>query len=193
MGRPESADKYNLKIDSQAVQVDETAIKQFAENAHKLGLNNQQAQGILEFYKSNLETDAQQARVDTETAQVQAEQELRKEWGRDFESKVQAAGAIAKANIGEEILDLELRDGTRIGDHPAIIKGFSKIAGMISEDTMVQPDTDVQDTAFDLEEEISTIINNTDGPYWNKQHPEHDKMVQRVYTLREMLNNAKPE
>ena len=42
-------DKYNLKIDSQAVQVDESAIKQFAENAHKLGLNNQQAQGILEF------------------------------------------------------------------------------------------------------------------------------------------------
>ena len=193
MGRPESADKYNLKIDSQAIQVDESDIKQFAENAHKLGLNNQQAQGILEFYKSNLETDAQQARVDTETAQAQSEQELRKEWGRDFESKVQAAGAVANANIGEEILDLELKDGTRIGDHPAIIKGFSKIAGMISEDTMVQPDTDVQDTAFDLEEEISTIINNTDGPYWNKQHPEHDKIVQRVYTLREMLNNAKPE
>ncbi len=193
MGRPESADKYSLKIDSQAIQVDETAIKQFAENAHKLGLNNQQAQGILEFYKSNIETDAQQSKVDTETAQVQAEQELRKEWGRDFESKVQAAGAVAKANIGEEILDLELRDGTRIGDHPAIIKGFDKIANMISEDTIVQPDTNAQDTAFDIEEEISSITNNTDGPYWNASHPEHNKMVQRVYTLREMLNNAKPE
>jgi len=168
MGRPESADKYSLKIDSQAIQVDETAMKQFAENAHKLGLNNQQAQGILEFYKSNIETDAQQ-------------------------SKVQAAGAVAKANIGEEILDLELRDGTRIGDHPAIIKGFDKIANMISEDTIVQPDTNAQDTAFDIEEEISSITNNTDGPYWNASHPEHNKMVQRVYTLREMLNNAKPE
>ena len=26
------------------------------------------------------------------------------------------------------------------------------------------------------------------GPYWNKQHPDHDKAVQQVYTLREMLN-----
>ena len=31
------------------------------------------------------------------------------------------------------------------------------------------------------------IMNNKDGPYWNKSHPDHDKMVQQVYTLREML------
>ena len=78
--------------------MDEGAIKSFAEQSHKLGLNNKQAEGILNFYKSNMEGTAQQAKIDTETAQSQSEQELRQEWGRDFEGKVKQAGALAKAS-----------------------------------------------------------------------------------------------
>jgi hypothetical protein len=41
----------------------------------------------------------------------------------------------------------------------------------------------------DLETQIAEIVNNRQGPYWNKMHPDHDKSVQQVYTLREMLNS----
>ena len=189
LGRPESADKYSLDIKSDVVPFDDGAIKQFAENAHKLGLSNTQAQGVLEFYKNSMEGTAQQSKVDTETAQVQAEQELRQEWGREFENNVKKAGALAKANINSDILDLELKSGIRVGDHPELIKGFAKIASMMSEDKIVSPESDGANKSADIESEISTITNNTDGPYWNKQHPDHDKVVQQVYTLREMLNS----
>ena len=191
LGRPESADKYALDVKSDVVPFDETAIKSFAEQSHKLGLNNKQAQGILEFYKNNMEGSAQQAKIDTETAQSQAEQELRQEWGRDFEGKVKQAGALAKANINPEVLDMTLSNGTRIGDHPEIIKGFAKIAGMMSEDKIVATESENVNTIADIESEISAITNDTNGPYWNKQHPDHDKLVQQVYTLREMLNADK--
>jgi hypothetical protein len=187
LGRPESADKYSLNAKSEVVPIDEGAIKQFAENAHQLGLNNKQAQGILEFYKNNMESMAQQAKVDTETAQVQSEQQLRQEWGREFESNVKKAGALAKANMNPEILDMQLKDGMRLGDHPEIIKGFAKIAGMMSEDKIVSTESENVSSNTDVETEISDIMNNKDGPYWNKSHPDHDKMVQQVYTLREML------
>jgi hypothetical protein len=187
LGRPESADKYSLNAKSEVVPIDENAIKQFAENAHQLGLNNKQAQGILEFYKNNMEGMAQQAKVDTETAQVQSEQQLRQEWGREFESNVKKAGALAKANMNPEILDMQLKDGMRLGDHPEIIKGFAKIAGMMSEDKIVSTESENVSSNTDVETEISDIMNNKDGPYWNKSHPDHDKMVQQVYTLREML------
>jgi hypothetical protein len=187
LGRPESADKYSLNAKSEVVPIDEQAIKQFAENAHQLGLNNKQAQGILEFYKNNMEGMAQQAKVDTETAQVQSEQQLRQEWGREFESNVKKAGALAKANMNPEILDMQLKDGMRLGDHPEIIKGFAKIAGMMSEDKIVSTESENVSSNTDVETEISDIMNNKDGPYWNKSHPDHDKMVQQVYTLREML------
>ena len=178
LGRPESADKYTLDAKSEVVNFDDNAIKSFAEQSHKLGLNNKQAQGILEFYKNNMEGTAQQAKIDTETAQAQAEQQLRQEWGRDFDGKVKQAGALAKANINPEVLDMTLSNGTRLGDHPEIIKGFAKIAGMMQEDKIVATES----------ENAQSVSNDRNSPYWNKQHPDHDKMVQQVYTLREMLN-----
>ena len=188
LGRPESADKYKLEVQSETAPLDDNAIKQFAENAHQLGLNNKQAQGILEFYKNSMEGSVQQARIDTETAQANAEQELRKEWGRSYDENIKKAGAIAKANMSEDILNMELKDGTRIGDHPSVIKGFANIANLMSEDKLVSTESENVDRGTDYEAEISKLVNDRDGPYWNKSHPDHDKVVQQVFTLRTMLN-----
>ena len=191
LGRPETPDQYNLKIESDVVKMDDSAIKSFAEQSHKLGLNSKQAEGILDFYKNNMEGIAQQSKIDTETSQAQSEQVLRQEWGRDFDAKVKQAGAIAKANINPEVLDMTLSNGTRLGDHPEIIKGFAKIASMMSEDKMVTTESENVNSNADIETEISSITNDINGPYWNKSHPDHDKVVQQVYTLREMLNDGK--
>jgi len=188
LGRPESPDKYKLEVQSEIASLDENAIKQFAENAHQLGLNNKQAQGILEYYKNSMEGSVQQARVDTETAQANAEQELRKEWGRSYDENIKRAGAIAKANMSEDILNMELKDGTRIGDHPSVIKGFANIANLMSEDKLISTESEGMDQSTDYQTEISKLVNDRDGPYWNKSHPDHDKIVQQVFTLRTMMN-----
>ena len=188
LGRPESAEKYSLDAKSKVVSLDENAVKQFAETSHKLGLNNKQAQGLLEFYKQNMEGTAQQAKIDTETAQAQAEQELRSEWGREFDTKVKQASSLAKANMNPEILDMTLSNGTRLGDHPEIIRGFAKIAGMMAEDKIVSTESESVQSNQSIQDEIDTIINDRASPYWNKSHPNHDKQVQQVYTLREMLS-----
>ena len=188
LGRPESPDKYKLEVNSDLVPLDESSVKSFAENAHKLGLNNKQAQGILEYYKNSMEGSAQQAQIDTETYQAQAEQELRKEWGRSFDDNIKKAGAVAKANMDAEILDLTLSDGRRLGDHPAIIKGFANIANLMSEDKLISTESEGMDQSTDYQAEISKLVNDRDGPYWNKSHPDHDKIVQQVFTLRTMMN-----
>ena len=186
LGRPESADKYKLEVNSETAQIDEGSIKSFAENAHKLGLNNKQAQGILEYYKDSMEGSAQQSKIDTETAQAQSEAELRKEWGRSFDENLKKAASVAKANMNEDVLNMQLKDGTRLGDHPSIIKGFANIANLMSEDKMIGTDEDSATGGRNLDEEISKIVNDRDGPYWNKAHPDHDKIVQQVFTLRSM-------
>ena len=189
LGRPESAEKYSLDAKSKVVSLDDNAVKQFAETSHKLGLNNKQAQGLLEFYKTNMEGTAQQAKIDTETAQAQAEQTLRSEWGREFDTKVKQAGSLAKANIKPEVLDMTLSNGTRLGDHPEIIKGFAKIAGMMAEDKIVSTESESVQSNQNIQDEIDSIVNDKASPYWNKGHPNHDKQVQQVYTLREMLSD----
>ena len=190
LGRPESPDKYQLDAKSDVVPLDESAVKSFAENAHKLGLNNKQAQGILEYYKNSMEGSAQQNLVDMETAQANAEQELRKEWGGNYEANIKKAGAVAKANMDANILDMQLKDGTRLGDHPAIIKGFANIANLMSEDKLVSTESEGVSQGIDYDAEISKIVNDREGPYWNKAHPDHDKIVQKVFNLRTMMSNG---
>ena len=188
LGRPESAAKYSLELNSEIVAMDENQIKSFAEQSHKLGLNNKQAQGILEFYKNNMEGSAQQSKIDIETSHAQAEQHLRQEWGRDYDAKVKQAGAVAKANM-PGVLDLVLQDGTRLGDNSEIIKGFSKIASMFAEDKMVTTESENVDSVKNIEQEISQMMNDKAHPYHIKGHPEHDKSIQQMLTLREMLNS----
>ena len=190
MGRPESADKYSLNIKSDVIPFEETAIKSFQEQAHKLGLNNQQAQGVLDFYKNTTEGSIQQSKVDTETAQAQAQQSLRQEWGREYDANISKAKSLAKANVSPEVLLMVLKDGTRVGDHPEIVKGFAKIANLLSEDKIVSTEAENMDRSTDIQQEIDQIMNDKTGPYWNKSHPNHDKTVQQVYTLREMLSGT---
>ena len=188
LGRPESADKYKLETKSEVVPIEETAVKQFAENAHALGLNNKQAQGILDFYKNSMEQTAKQTQIDAETAQAQAQQVLRQEWGKSYDVNIQKAASLAKANMKAEVLDLPMKDGSRLGDNPDVIKGFAKIADMLSEDKIISTESENVNQGRDYDSEISQIINDKSGPYWNSTHPDHAKMVQQVLTLREMQN-----
>ena len=87
-----------------------------------------------------------------------------------------------------KVLDMPLQDGRRLGDHPEVIRGFAKIANMMQEDKIVATESENAQSVNNIEDEISSIVNDKNSAYWNKGHPDHDKMVQQVYTLREMLN-----
>ena len=191
MGRPDSADKYSLDIKSDVVPLDEQAIKSFQEQSFKLGLNNEQAKGVLDFYKNNMEAQTQQAKVDAETSQAQAQNLLRQEWGRDYDANIAKAKSLATANLAPEVFEMQLADGSRLGDNVDVIKGFAKIAGMMSEDKILSTESENMDKSEDIQTEIDQIMNDKNGPYWNKSHPNHDKVVQQVYTLREMLDGSK--
>jgi hypothetical protein len=186
LGRPESPDKYKLELKTEATVVDENVIKGFAENAHKLGLNNSQAQGILEFYKQTLESGAKDMSITMESAQANAANELRKEWGKSYDENIQKAASIAKTYLGSDVLDTQLRDGSRLGDNVKVIKAFANIAGLLSEDKIVGAGSDNITKARDIEAEIKEITNNKKGAFWNRMDPDHEKTVAHVLALREL-------
>jgi hypothetical protein len=187
LGRPESADKYKLEFKTDVAPVDENVIKGFAQNAHKLGLNNKQAQGILEFYKSTLEGSAKEMSVNMETAQADAANALRSEWGRAYDDNLRKAADVAQTYLEPELLDTQLRDGSRLGDNPKIIKAFANIANLLSEDKIIGAESDNVLQGRDIEKEIDELTTDKQGAYWNKNHPSHNKVVNQVLSLRELL------
>jgi hypothetical protein len=187
LGRPESADKYTLEFKTDVAPVDENVIKGFAQNAHKLGLNNKQAQGILEFYKSTLEGSAKEMSVNMESAQAEATNTLRSEWGRAYDDNLRKAANVAQTYLEPELLDTQLRDGSRLGDNPKIIKAFANIANLLSEDKIIGTESDNILQGREVEKEIEELTSDRQGAYWNKMHPNHNKVVNQVLALREML------
>jgi hypothetical protein len=187
LGRPESADKYTLEFKTDVASIDENTIKGFAQNAYKLGLNNKQAQGILEFYKSKLESSAKEMNVNMEYAQEQAANSLRAEWGKSYDENLRKASSIAQTYLEPELLDTQLRDGSRLGDNPKIIKAFANIANLLSEDKIIGTEADNVLQGREIEKEIEELTSDRQGAYWNKTHPNHNKVVNQVLALREML------
>jgi len=188
LGRPESPDKYTLELKTDVAPVDENIIKGFAQNAHKLGLNNKQAQGILEFYKSTLEGSAKEMAVNMESAQAEATNALRAEWGRAYDDNLRKAANVAQTYLEPELLDTQLRDGSRLGDNPKIIKAFANIANLLSEDKIIGTEAENILQGRDVEKEIEELTSDRQGAYWNKMHPNHNKVVNQVLALREMLS-----
>ena len=188
LGRPETADNYKLEFNTDVAPVDENVIKGFAQNAHKLGLNNKQAQGILEFYKSTLEGSAKEMSVNMEAAQAEATNALRSEWGRAYDDNLRKAANVAQTYLEPELLDTQLRDGSRLGDNPKIIKAFANIANLLSEDKIIGTEAENILQGRDVEKEIEELTSDRQGAYWNKMHPNHNKVVNQVLALREMLS-----
>jgi len=186
LGAPETPEdyKYNLKD----VELDQNQVSEFNKEAHKLGLLPKQAEGLIKFYNemngniaASQEDQAAQAQLNTET-------ELKKEFGPQFSKRLDQAKKLAVGTLGQEFLEnTYLKDGSRLGDNLNVIKAFSNLADKLSEDEIIKGDGTSYMTAKDLEKEINELTQEGSA-YWSKTHPNHQKAVQEVLKLRELLN-----
>lgn len=187
LGRPSDPNGYELKAElAEGEQIDEQLMSSFKETAHKHGLSPTQAQGLLDYYNSI----SSQSMVDLENnavlAQEQSQRELREEWGRSYEENLNKASNVGKQFFGEDVFGLQLSDGSNLGDNPALIKGLSKMASIVSEDVFAGDKTAASSNA-NMQQQINDLT-APNGPYWNKMDPQHEATVQKVLALREIVS-----
>jgi hypothetical protein len=188
LGRPKSPEEYKYNI-SEDANIDEGALKVFSEQAHKLGLLPQQADGVVKFYNDMMSENLKSLDAAAETARVESEQQLRKEFGRAFEQKITKASQLAREYVGEDVLNMNLESGVKLGDHPQVVKAFAKLAEMVGEDSFVAQSGPNYLTPNEIEGEIAKL-QAPGSAYWNKSHPNHDKAVQEVFALRQQLTDV---
>lgn len=169
----------------------------FRESVHAAGLNQKQAASVAQFIHSQSEAANEKLNAYQEQARLDTEAELRQEYGKTFDDKIKRAQSTAKYLLGskgdpsskDNILgNIRLADGRMLGDHPDIIRMFEAMSHEIAEDDLDGVTTESAMTPQDAQEEIDTIQADRSGPYWNKHHPEHDKMVARVNELFEYVH-----
>ena len=171
----------------------------FRESIHAAGLNQKQAAKVAEFINSQSEAANEKLNAYQEQAKLDTEAELRQEYGKAFDEKIKRAQSAAKYLLGskgdptskDNILgNLRLIDGRMLGDHPDIIRMFETMSHEIAEDDLDGVTTESAMTPQDAQDEIDKIQADRNGPYWQRHHPEHDKMVARV---KELFDYVHPE
>ena len=188
LGRPKTADGYKFDL-PQDKQVDEVSLKEFSSQAHKLGLLPSQAQGMVKFYNEITAKSLQDADSKALTARETSSTELKKEWGQAFEQKISQAASLAKSVGATELFNANMADGTKLGDHPVMIKAFAELANKMGEDSIVQASGPTYLTPNQIEKQIGELT-QTDSAYWDKHHPNHQAAVSEVLALREKKNQV---
>ena len=187
LGAPDSPEGYQYNLKDQ--EMDTGQLQQFNQTAHRLGLLPKQAEGLVKFYNelngniaANQEDQAAQAQLNTEV-------ELKKEYGPQFSKRLDQAKKLAVSTLGQDFLENTfLKDGSRLGDNLSVIRAFSNLADKLSEDEIIKGDGTGYMTAKEIEKEIDDLTQEG-SPYWNKTHPNHQKNIQEVLKLREMLTS----
>ena len=186
LGAPDTPDGYKYNIKDQ--ELDQTQVKEFNKAAHQLGLLPKQAEGLIKFYNEMNGNNAASEEEAAAQAQLQTETELKKEYGPQFAKRLDQAKKLAVNSLGSEFLEnTYLKDGSRLGDNIKVVKAFSELADKLSEDEIIKGDGSDYMTAKDIEKEINELTQEGSA-YWIKTHPNHNKAVQEVLKLREMLN-----
>ena len=188
LGAPGSPDDY--KYDFKDQEMDSQQVQEFNKTAHRLGLLPKQAEGLIKFYNEMNGNIAANQEEQAAQAQLNVETELKKEFGPQFNKRLDQAKRLAVNSLGQDFLEnTYLKDGSRLGDNLTVIKAFSSLADKLSEDPIIQGDGSSYMTAKDIEKEI-TELTQEGSAYWDKTHINHQKSVDEVLKLREMLNNG---
>ena len=89
-------------------------------------------------------TDAKEAQEKADNAFLaEAEQALRKEWGKDFDANVRFSADGSRVFFDEDIGQIELKGGQLLGSHPVFMKGMAQIGRMHGEGIIhVEPGSD---------------------------------------------------
>ena len=188
LGTPETGEGYKYKLPEDH-KIEDDTLKNFSNEAAKLGLLPNQANGVMNYYNEIIKQGLSDQAAQQKTAQDEAVVELRKEFGASYQKEIQSAKNLVHATLGKEFIDNSLlQDGSRLGDNPTVIKAFAKLANKLSEDDIVKGDVPSYLTTSEINKQISAL-QQPGSAYWDNKHLSHNDAVAEVQALIRKKNN----
>ena len=180
MGRPETPDQYYFDERFADANLDD-----FRNIAHNLGLSQNQAEKILDMYSQANYDQMQEAETRHGEMQAQGINALQKEWGKSYNENVELARRAFTNFASKEALDIMEDSG--LGNHPEIVKMFSKIGNLLKEDGIMGGEPGIGDSLSPAmaQEKIDNNLGDSEFNkiYLDKTHPQHQKAVEEMTRL----------
>jgi hypothetical protein len=191
-GRPTEAANYDLNASIPAgleSENDAGVLEGFKDAAHAAGLRNNQAQAVLDYYY-NMSGGMMEERTQMlEQARTDSENELRREYGRAYDERMGFAKDALAQFGSDDLAEMELSDGSKVGNNPHFAKMLANIGLFIREkigEDSLEGDKRLQNMMTPQDAHDQRLeLQRPGGPYWDKNHPQHKDFVQRALALAE--------
>jgi len=129
IGRPETPDGYDFG-DTKDPRLD------FYKNAtHQIGLTQDQAASMLQLYAAVEQEQTKESDKANADFAVDSQIQLKREWGANYDSKIDMAQRAFAQFSSKEFS--KLMDDTGLGNHPELLKAFSKVGEMLGDEQLV--------------------------------------------------------
>lgn len=138
LGRPETADKYDLKRPDlpQGMTYDEAGEKWFRDMAHQLGLSQAQAAALYDAHNGRMGGIIKDIEAKRTKAAQEGLEALKKQWGGEFEANMNVLKRATETFLGPD--EKKFMDESGLGNHPVLVNLFVKIGKAMAEDKFVR-------------------------------------------------------
>ncbi|MFU2316811.1 peptidase [Rahnella sp. PCH160] len=145
-------EKYEFKSPVEGQEFDAEMAAVLDPVARELGLNNEQAQKLVDIYGKEILPKIEARQQESWAKQTEA-------WANEVKTDKEIGGDAFDANIGlaQKALDTfapaglrEYLENTGLGNHPDLVRCFVKVGKAMSEDSMIMPNTGGQRSAADV-------------------------------------------
>lgn len=145
-------EKYEFKSPVEGQELDAEMTALLDPVARELGLNNEQAQKLVDTYGKEILPKIEARQAENWAKQTEA-------WANEVKTDKEIGGDSFVANVGlaQKALDTFAPAGLRkyledtgLGNHPDLVRCFVKVGKAMSEDSMVMPNTGGQRSQADI-------------------------------------------
>lgn len=192
LGRPEQADGYEVPTENMPqVDLDKDLLGGFFEEAHRVGLNKQQAAALVRWQAQQTESYMSDAVQQQESGLEEAQAKMRKEFGAAYDQKMEMATTALKQFGGEELVNL--LNSTGLGNEPAVIKAFANVGKAIANDEIIGGGGR-QGFLMSPSEAKQAIADRKKDPNFMKSYQERDAMGHKeaVSEMQKLFATAYP-
>lgn len=180
IGRPQSPDKYKFTVPENS---DEEITQGFKSTAFDAGLNDKQAQKIVDWFNQSMALKQESMQSQKSESIKEQVNSLKKEWGTAFESKIAKAQLVVREYASDDQLKYLAESG--LTNDTQLVRLFASIGEKILGEDKLKGDGFVNNskTPQEAKQEIANIHGDSTHPYHNKNHPNHSFAVKQMAEL----------
>ncbi|WP_022729771.1 hypothetical protein [Fodinicurvata sediminis] len=195
IGRPESPENYDLGEfqPPEGVPWNEEAQQGFLQAMHKAGAPQAAVQAALDYYGSFLAEQQEALQTQAEEETQAAERELRKEFGRAYDERLDLANRVVREFGGKELAAELEKSG--FGRNKTLVKALASIGEAMSEDGELIGSVTAKGFGLNQQDARKELDSLTKDPEKRKiltdnAHPEHQDLIARRKRLYELAYPA---